>query len=150
MIKQLLQHEINRQVSENALPIHLGALIDVLHDVDADRRVTYDFPGQLPDPDGLASYRGYYQHLALPPHNGRMCKVGQLLGTFVEAVGRVFTGYKGGKFTMDRETPVWCGYHSTTTQTAVAGVHVPDHGPVVIQTHYCDLNDENFVSSSFS
>jgi hypothetical protein len=52
------------------------------------------------------SYRGYYSDLAFTPKEGRM-KVSEALALCRSCEGRVFNGYKGGEFTMDRNTPVW-------------------------------------------
>jgi len=52
------------------------------------------------------SYRGYYSDLAFTPKEGRM-KVSEALALCRSCEGQTFNGYKGGEFTMDRNTPVW-------------------------------------------
>lgn len=75
----------------------LGKLIDQLEQLPVDMEV-----------DGLckpASYRGYYEDLAFE-RCGRM-PVSQLFATCKTCVGKTLYGYKGGKFRMDLDTPLW-------------------------------------------
>jgi hypothetical protein len=51
------------------------------------------------------SYRGYYCDLAFEPCE--KTTAGELLELCRGAMGRVFTGYKGGDYTMGENTPVW-------------------------------------------
>ncbi len=51
------------------------------------------------------SYRGYYCDLAFEPCE--KTTAGKLLELCRDAMGRVFTGYKGGHYTMGENTPVW-------------------------------------------
>lgn len=50
------------------------------------------------------SYRGYYEELAFQPAEN--VTVGAMLQDARGALGRTFTGYKGGEFTMGEYTPV--------------------------------------------
>jgi len=52
------------------------------------------------------SYRGYYCDLAFEPADGKMM-VKDVLTLAKAALGEVFTGYKGGDYMMDADTPVW-------------------------------------------
>lgn len=75
-------------------------------------------------PSGLGSYRGYYQDLAIrytDDHEERL-NAEELKEKLENAVGKVYTGYKGGQFQMSEETPVWLanwGNNSNTTISAV-------------------------------
>lgn len=51
------------------------------------------------------SYRGYYYDLAFEPEEN--VTVGQMLGAAKGAMGKTFTGYKGGEFTMGDYTDCW-------------------------------------------
>lgn len=74
----------------------LGALIEVL------KRLPADLPVGL----GRAhSYRGYYDQLSFEPMEG--VTAAQALAEAQAAVGRTFTGYKGGEYTMDEHTDCW-------------------------------------------
>lgn len=53
------------------------------------------------------SYRGYYSDLALEKGSGTRT-VGSLVEQLKnECLGQTFTGYKGGDFYMDEDTPMW-------------------------------------------
>lgn len=54
----------------------------------------------------LMSYRGYYCDLAFSP-TGEQRSVKSLLDECREAMGKVFTGYKGGDYVMGETTPLW-------------------------------------------
>jgi len=63
--------------------------------------------------DGLGelySYRGYYSDLAFEPIEGKRL-VSDLLAQCWAAMGKVFTGYKGGEFVMGALTPLWLAYY---------------------------------------
>lgn len=75
----------------------LGELIDTIENWPADREIT-----GLCNPH---SYRGYYCDLAFEPCE--KTTAGELLTACRAAMGRVFTGYKGGDYTMGESTPVW-------------------------------------------
>jgi ABC-type cobalt transport system substrate-binding protein len=50
------------------------------------------------------SYRGYYDQLAFEPAEN--VTVGSMLACAQEALGKTYTGYKGGQFRMDADTDV--------------------------------------------
>ena len=60
------------------------------------------------------SYRGYYDRLAVEPKSN--VTVQEMINTLRSAVGKYFTGWKGGEFYMDDETTLYlafvgnCGY----------------------------------------
>jgi hypothetical protein len=58
----------------------------------------------------LDSYRGYYADLAFEP-TGKAVPATQLLAECQAAMGRVFTGYKGGEFVMGAKTPLWVAHY---------------------------------------
>lgn len=76
----------------------LGKLIDVLEQLDPKRMVL--------GLGELDSYRGYYCDLAFEP-TAEARSVADLLAACRKAMGEVFTGYKGGKYVMGRNTPLW-------------------------------------------
>lgn len=53
----------------------------------------------------LDSYRGYYSDLAFEPSVNRLSK--EVLEKCKAAMGKVFTGYKGGDYVMGARTPLW-------------------------------------------
>lgn len=58
------------------------------------------------------SYRGYYECLAFEPARG--VTVGAMLADARRALGRVFTGYKGGRFEMHEYTNVYLARYGNT------------------------------------
>src|SRR5687768_754993 len=112
----------------------LGALIDALKSHDPSKRAYFDFVHF--QPEGVHSYRGYYDHLAIGyGRDGRT--VGQLLELCEGAVGKTFEGYKGGDYTMTRDTPVWVANHNESGGTAI--VRVRDEGwRVLLETASID------------
>lgn len=124
----------------------LGQLIDRLEALpDKEMRVIFDFPNAWPG--RLDSYRGSYAELALEPddyretpHSGKreFPTVETLLSALREAVGKTYQGYKGGDFTMKRETPIWVSYWGSTSETAIVDV-LPKEYQVILMTEYCEF-----------
>jgi hypothetical protein len=54
----------------------------------------------------LDSYRGYYSDLAFAPDEASRTS-GDILAECNKAMGKVFTGYKGGDYVMGELTPLW-------------------------------------------
>lgn len=117
-------------------PITLGELIDALEKCKPESGVQFDFCGMTPD--GVDSYRGYYDHLAIGHKDEGAVTAGELLAELRAAVGKVFEGYKGGDFRMDRDTPMWVANYGRSGSTAVVGVRELSWGSVIIVTGYCE------------
>lgn len=93
-----------RQRAESQMT--LGKLIEELSALDPDRQVT--------GLGSLRSYRGYYSDLSFDPDIKQAETVGELLVRCRAAMGEVFTGYKGGDFTMGKTTPLWVAEYGCT------------------------------------
>ena len=76
----------------------LGKMVETLEAMPADKPVA-----NLRD---LDSYRGYYSDLYFELHDG-VRPAAELLADCKGAMGKVFTGYKGGDFVMGALTPLW-------------------------------------------
>ena len=86
----------------------LRELIEALEAIDPETSVPIGFS----DPH---SYRGYYDDVAF--HAESDTTVGAMLASAKEALGSVYDGYKGGRFTMEGYTPCWLaeyGYEGET------------------------------------
>lgn len=116
-------------------PISLGELIALLTPCKQDVSIHFDF-GDF-RPTDVDSFRGYYDHLAIGFSDEGDPKVSDLLAQLNAAVGKSFTGYKGGDYTMTRRTPMWVANYGRSTSTAVVGVEQTDWC-VVINTGYCE------------
>lgn len=77
----------------------LGKLINILQGLPQDKKIQ-----NITD---AHSYRGYYSDLSFSIKDGTQT-VGELLDVLqIGCLNQVFTGYKGGDFTMDEHTPLW-------------------------------------------
>ena len=91
--------------------------------------VRYDFEYLFPT--SIDSWRGSYDELALNfETQGEEMKVSEFLNMLKECIGKTFTGYKGGDFTMHKGTPIWVANYSHSGNTAV--IDVVDNGYVVL------------------
>lgn len=75
----------------------LGELVDQLSDFHPDHLFSWG----IHNPH---SYRGYYYRVAFERKGPQTAA--EMLGVVQTTIGRTFTGYKGGEFTMDTSTPV--------------------------------------------
>jgi hypothetical protein len=74
-------------------------------------------------PGGVMSYRGYYEELAIyAAPDGEVVSVASLRRILSGAVGKTFTGYKGGNYRMDRRTPLWVSEYGAADGTIIVGV----------------------------
>ena len=75
-------------------------------------------------PCDVESYRGYSCDLALTDdgHIDGGATVTTLLNALNAALDREFTGYKGGEFTMDHNTPLWRARYGQAPDHAIVGV----------------------------
>lgn len=101
-------------------PMRLGDLIDAIEACPPTWHVYFDFCQCVPTT--LASYRGFYDHLAIAFETDGQMAVEALLAELRQAVGNVFWGYKGGEYTMTENTPVWVANRGRYTQTAIVAV----------------------------
>lgn len=74
------------------------------------------------EPTGFNSYRGYYSDLSIDYTIGDGLNCGQLLKEAKECIGKTFTGYKGGDFTMTENTVIWLAPYGRTTDVMLTGV----------------------------
>ena len=102
--------------------------------------VCYDFEYLFPT--SIDSWRGIYAELALnfvDSDRGRTdekpMKVSEFLEMMKSVIGKEFTGYKGGEFTMNKHTPVWVANYGNSGNTAVIDI-VDDGYQVIIITGY--------------
>jgi hypothetical protein len=121
----------------------LGHLIAVLEQADSDADVEFDFCYLRPT--NVASYRGYYSHLALGwsneplrSKNGEFVRhwpsVANVLTHLKSARGKNFDGWKGGTYRMDGETPIWVANPGETGGTGIVGIDVSNSIVVLITT----------------
>ncbi len=120
----------------------LGQFINMLENVskdhkDEEKTIRYDF-GYF-EPNGIHSYRGYYDQLALGyeiKEYGEETKVSDVLKYCKNAIGKSFVGWKGGEYTMDEDTPLWVSNSGQACGTAIVGVK--DTYVIIIETANLD------------
>lgn len=110
--------------------MRLGELIDTLEKLPSEAEVRFDTGDS---PKRFDSWRGVYAQLTLIRNGSKRKTVGQLLAEARAADGGVFKGYKGGDFTMDRDTPVWADDYGECVYNALIGARMED-GKVVLAT----------------
>ena len=114
----------------------LGALIDALMGCEYGAKVQFDFCYLAPT--ALASYRGYYDHLALGWTEGSRDwpTVSDIVDRLQSAIGKEFEGWKGGEYTMDRDTPIWVANPGQTGSTGIVGIKEQgEYAVILLTTH---------------
>lgn len=115
---------------------NLGTLMDALLLEADEARVQFDFCYLAPTT--LASYRGYYDHLAIgwTADFRDWPKVGDIVKRLKSAIGQTFDGWKGGEYAMDRDTPIWVANPGHTGSTGIIGVKRDgEYGVIILTTH---------------
>lgn len=70
-------------------------------------------------------WRGIYSEIAICPIEPSQTHTVQTqMELAIQSIGRTFTGYKGGDYTMTRETPVWVSPHGQADSYMVVGFEV--------------------------
>lgn len=117
-------------------PLTIGAFIAKLKDQDSNNRICFDFANFAPTT--FDSYRGYYDELALGFEDNSNVTVKELLDKAEEAQRGTFTGYKGGKFTMSSNTPLWASNYGRTSSTAIVDIVNNDYQTIIV-TEWIDF-----------
>jgi hypothetical protein len=101
-------------------------------------------------PTGLSSWRGSYAELALnfsfvgygmPGYiktDGPDLKeltVTEFLAILKSAIGKTYTGWKGGDFVMGKNTPIWVANDGNSGNTAVIGVRDDEYAIILETAH---------------
>lgn len=149
-IQQFLKNQRDRTFAISA-QLTLGQIISKLErceltrgENDEPKHVDYDFGTAIPTT--LHSWRGSYSELALgyklsgydndEDHFAKMT-ASDLLAELKSAIGKEFTGWKGGEFVMNEDTPVWVANQGNVGNTGI--INVVDNGHrIVLMTAYCE------------
>jgi hypothetical protein len=109
--------------------LRLNELVDALVVMDPDAEVRLSHNTRL-TVGGLSSYRGFYENLALEPMAVKMegeafgypVTVRSLVVKLRDAVGKEFSGYKGGEFKMGPRETIWVSSWGHCDQRYITGV----------------------------
>jgi hypothetical protein len=148
ILNLIKQHR--REEFTNSPQLSLGELITrieesgILAEDGDDKDIRYDFGTAIPT--CLDSYRGSYDELALgykltgydDSSVPRSIKAKDLLKHLKSAIGKEFTGWKGGEFKMSEQTPVWVANCGDSGSTAIVGVLKEGSYGLIILTTYIE------------
>lgn len=139
-IKNEVQNQRNEEMKTSP-QLMLGEIIVALEAV-KDKSVSVNFDFEYAYPTKLCSWRGIYRELAIqfefdPPADGEQTTVEDVLEEFKSAIGKTFTGYKGGDFVMGKNTPVWVARYGNSGNTAITGVKDLGYW-CIIETRYLE------------
>jgi hypothetical protein len=113
----------------------LGEFIKKLEEQPQDNEIQFDFAHFYPKE--IHSYRGYYDQLAIGYKSSGNCpKVEEILQLCKDALGKYFTGYKGGDFLMMEDTPLWVANPEETGDTAIVDVIDAEWTTFIITSYY--------------
>jgi hypothetical protein len=143
-IEDSLQNE-RTEYFKSSRQLSLGSLISKLEAVLSEypesyaHQVRYDFCDAYPT--DIASWRGIYAELALnhiaasEVSNVVQFNLVGFIDFLKQTKGKTFEGYKGGEFTMGKDTPIWVANRRYTGNTAVVGV-INTGFSIVLETAY--------------
>jgi hypothetical protein len=145
-----LREQRNRTFASSA-QLTLGQIIEKLEkcglthgEKNEPKQVEYDFGTAIPTT--LGSWRGSYSELALgyklsgyDNNDGHFAQTTAetFLSELKSAIGKKFTGWKGGEFTMNKDTPVWVANAGNSGNTGIINV-VDDGWRIILMTAYCE------------
>ena len=92
----------------------LKELIEKLEGLTQEKRIFIEVKGKENFIVSLDSYRGYYDELSIDysEEETGIKLVKDFLEECKSAVGKEFTGWKGGKYLMNESTPIWVSKNS--------------------------------------
>lgn len=116
----------------------IGSVIDALRNAEPDAAVMFDFCGAMPAK--VASYRGWYDHLAIgwDVEGTSWPEAKDVAALLQEAIGSVFTGYKGGEYRMTADTPLWVDRWGDHSGTGIVAIEFLGESAVVLCTAKVD------------
>lgn len=110
-----------------------------------EKNIVFDFEYAIPT--GLESWRGSYNELALTfdfkgydhfyKKEPKPIKITAFIKMLKEAIGKEYTGWKGGKFVMGKNTPIWVANSGNSGNTGVIGVFDNEY-ELVLLTGRCE------------
>lgn len=148
-IQVFLREQRNRKFAGSA-QLTLGQIIEKLEkcglthgEKDEPKQVQYDFGTAIPTT--LDSWRGDYSELALgyklsgydSEEHFAETTVETLLSELKSAIGKEFTGWKGGNYIMNEDTPVWVDNRGNAGNTGIIEI-VDDRWRIILMTAYCE------------
>lgn len=109
----------------------LGSLIERLKVIEKTKIVKFSTGENV---GGEFSYRGYYSDLCFDTSD-RQKTVGEFLMQADSALGKAYTGYKGGDFVMGEDTPLWKAEYGDCGE---AIIEIVDGNDVILVCKFID------------
>ena len=81
-------------------------------------------------PGNMDSYRGYYDQLSIAPDGGGET-VKRLLVNLEGSIGSTYSGWKGGEYTMDKDTWIWISEVGVSSEIMLVDICLSPDGKVV-------------------
>jgi hypothetical protein len=114
-------------------PLTIGELSNLIKNASSDQAVIFDFCGQCPV--GIDSSRGDYSEPSLlwgerkyvEERKGWGSTVADLRQLLDRAISEEFTGYKGGHYRFNSDSPLWVDNYGEWSATGVVGVQFDHH-----------------------
>lgn len=122
-------------------PLNVGELISKLETLNPTDSIGFDFGAQVPA--SLASYRGYYEQLAVGFTDEIFLKeafptVLDFASALKNMVGKQIEGYKGGLYTVTKDTLLRVAKWGTCSGTVIVDARKFDYKGVLLVTRYED------------
>lgn len=120
MLHQSVDNQVDNMCNENNM-LSLGILLEKIKQCDSDKPVKFKGYRDGSFPNEYDSYRGYYRLIAIEPGK-ELVKVSEFVEMTKDSIGNTYTGYKGGEYTMNQNTPVWVSDWGTASGMGITGV----------------------------
>lgn len=101
------------------------------------RYVKFDFKNMCPT--DFRSWRGIYREISIGYDTGVTLTLDDLIRDVKNAIGHIYTGYKGGEFTMSKNTPVWVANYGESGITDYNGTEYATVGIVDVKVEGEDI-----------
>lgn len=142
-ILKLQMDNVNAQRVQDHKGMTISEMVAILKTCDPEKEVWFDFEYLIPT--GFDSYRGYYSDLAIKfapidRYNTNVMTCKEFTNKLKECIGKEFTGYKGGEFTMSEDTPVWVANYGNSGGTGIIGITETNIN-VILHTALIDVWD---------
>ncbi len=103
--------------------------------------ITLHFPA-LNISDHFASYRGDYSELCIVAYADEESEyevdANELLAAAKKCIGAEFEGYKGGQFTMDKNTTVWVSRYGRVDGLEITGFRNCGKNDILLKVEWVD------------
>lgn len=159
-LQKIIENEVKSQRAEklkSSPQMTLGEMIAIIEPIaknqegiikkyNHEANVEFDF--EYAYPTGLSSWRGSYAELALnfsfvgygvegftkdEKFEPKEMLVSKFLELLKSALGKTYTGWKGGDFVMGKTTPIWVANDGNSGNTGVVGI-INDEHTIYLQT----------------